>query len=54
MGLVDNLMGTGKSGFFLGITAVVAVVTYSYVRSSGLPIVGSSGNGGSADVFGGQ
>ena len=53
MGVVDNLMGSGKSGFYLGITAVVGIITYTWIRGSGLPIVGNTGTNGSSDVFGG-
>jgi len=53
MGLVNDVVGTGRSGVFLGLTVVVAVVTYNWVRSSGIPIVGSSGQNGSMDIFGG-
>ena len=29
MGLVNDVVGTGRSGVFLGLTVVVAVVTYN-------------------------
>ena len=54
MGLVNDIIGTGRSGIFLGATIVVAVVTYNWIRGSGLPIVGGTGTNGTADVFGGR
>jgi hypothetical protein len=54
MGLVADTMGVTKSGIFLGATAVIAVVTYSWLRGSGLPIIGMSGSNGTSDVFGGN
>ncbi len=54
MGLVGDVVGTGRSGVFLGLTVVVAVVTYNWVRSSGIPIIGSTGQNGNADIFGGN
>ena len=53
MGLVNDVVGTGRSGIFLGLTVVVAVVTYNWVRSSGIPIIGSTGHNGNSDIFGG-
>jgi hypothetical protein len=54
MGVMNDIVGTGRSGVFLGLTAVVAVVTYNWIRSSGFPIIGSSGQNGNSDVFGGN
>ena len=53
MGVMTDVVGTGRSGVFLGLTVVVAVVTYNWVRSSGIPIIGSTGQNGNADIFGG-
>jgi hypothetical protein len=53
MGLADNLVGSSVGGFYLGITVVIAVVTYGFVRGSGLPIIGGNGGNGVTDVFGG-
>ena len=53
MGLVNDLLGTGRSGILIGVTASIGVVTYLWIRGSGLPILGSRGANGSADVFGG-
>ncbi len=54
MGVLDNASGAAVSGVYLTITALVAIKLYGMVSSSGLPFVGSSGNGASMDVFGGQ
>ena len=51
MGVLNNLGGSAISGAYLGVTVVFAVVVYSWVRGSGLPVVGGTGNG---DVFGGN
>lgn len=50
MGVLNNIGGSGISGFYLGVVAVVAVATYGVVRGLGLPFIGGGGNG---DVFGG-
>jgi|TARA_R100000808_G_C2108273_1_gene123136 hypothetical protein len=54
MGLVADAVGVSKSGIFLGATAVIAVVTYSWLRGSGLPIIGQTGSNGTSDIFGGR
>jgi len=51
MGVLNNLGGSAISGAYLGVTVVFAVVVYSWVRGSGLPVVGGTGG---ADVFGGN
>ena len=51
MGVLNNIGGSGISGFYLGVVAVVAVATYGVVRGLGLPFIG--GGGGNGDVFGG-
>ena len=53
MGLVADTVGVTKSGIFLGATATIAVVTFMWLRGSGLPIIGASGSNGTSDVFGG-
>ena len=55
MGLANDLIGSGVGGFYLGLTVVVAVATYGLVRGSGIPLIGTggNGNGGIGDVFGG-
>tara|TARA_Y100000310_G_scaffold299002_1_gene333443 strand:- start:105 stop:269 length:165 start_codon:yes stop_codon:yes gene_type:complete len=53
MGVANDLVGSSVSGLYLGVTVVIAVATYSMVRGSGLPFVGTNGNGGIGDVFGG-
>ena len=54
MGLMNDVVGTTKSGVFLGATIVVAVVTYNWLRGSGLPVIGSTGTNGTPDIFGGN
>ena len=53
MGLVADAIGVTKSGTYLGATAVVAVVVFMWIRGSGVPILGASGQNGTADIFGG-
>lgn len=54
MGVLDNATGAAVSGVYLTITALVAIKLYGMISSSGLPLVGSSGNGSAMDVYGGQ
>jgi len=54
-GIVGDIGGGLVQGLLFGGTFVVgAMVAYTWVRSSGLPIIGSSGSNGNTDVFGGN
>jgi hypothetical protein len=58
MTAIGGLVGEGVGGLFQGLlfggTFVVgAMVAYTWVRGSGLPLVGASGRNGTTDPFGG-